>query len=49
MFELSVAHAGDPIPRAAIERLFQPFSRGAVRPNQQGLGLDLSLPPKSPA
>ena len=43
MFELSVANAGDPIPPAALERLFQPFSRGAVRPNQQGLGLGLYI------
>jgi signal transduction histidine kinase len=43
MFELSVANAGDPIPPAAIEKLFQPFSRGAVRPNQQGLGLGLYI------
>ncbi|HEY0569387.1 MAG TPA: ATP-binding protein, partial [Xanthobacteraceae bacterium] len=32
-----------PIPPAAVERLFQPFSRGAVRPNQQGLGLGLYI------
>ena len=38
MFELSVANAGDPIPPATVERLFLPYSRGAVRPNQQGLG-----------
>jgi signal transduction histidine kinase len=43
MFELSVANAGDPIPPAAVEKLFQPFSRGAVRPNQQGLGLGLYI------
>jgi signal transduction histidine kinase len=43
VFELSVSNAGDPIPPAAVERLFQPFSRGAVRPNQQGLGLGLYI------
>jgi signal transduction histidine kinase len=43
VFELSVANAGDPIPPAAVEKLFQPFSRGAVRPNQQGLGLGLYI------
>ena len=43
IFELSVANAGDPIPPAALERLFQPFSRGAVRPSQQGLGLGLFI------
>ncbi len=26
-----------------MERLFQPFSRGKVRPNQQGLGLGLYI------
>jgi signal transduction histidine kinase len=43
MFQLSVANAGEPIPPAALERLFQPFSRGAVRPSQQGLGLGLFI------
>ena len=43
MFELSVANAGEPIPPAAMERLFQPFFRGAARPNQQGLGLGLYI------
>jgi signal transduction histidine kinase len=42
-FELSVANAGNPIPPAALDRLFQPFSRGAVRPGQQGLGLGLFI------
>lgn len=42
-FELSVTNAGDPIPPAAMEKLFQPFSRGAVRPSQQGLGLGLFI------
>jgi sigma-B regulation protein RsbU (phosphoserine phosphatase) len=43
VFELSVANAGDPIPPAAMERLFHPFTRGAVRPSQQGLGLGLFI------
>ena len=43
MFELSVANAGDPVPSTTIERLFQPYSRGAVRSNQQGLGLGLYI------
>jgi phosphoserine phosphatase RsbU/P len=43
VFELSVANAGDPIPSAARERLFLPFSRGAVRPSQNGLGLGLYI------
>jgi signal transduction histidine kinase len=42
-FELSVANAGVPIPADARERLFQPFTRGAVRPSQQGLGLGLYI------
>jgi sigma-B regulation protein RsbU (phosphoserine phosphatase) len=41
--ELSVANAGDPIDPAAFERLFQPFFRQEVRPNQQGLGLGLYI------
>ena len=41
--ELSVANGGDPIPPEAMERLFQPFTRGAVRPTQQGLGLGLFI------
>jgi sigma-B regulation protein RsbU (phosphoserine phosphatase) len=43
MFELSVANSGDPIPPAAMERLFLPFFRVAVRPSQQGLGLGLYI------
>ena len=39
--EVWVANAGDLIPPEAMERLFTPFSRGEVRPNQQGLGLGL--------
>jgi sigma-B regulation protein RsbU (phosphoserine phosphatase) len=42
-FTLSVANGGRPIPPAAMERLFQPFTRGAVRPSQQGLGLGLFI------
>jgi signal transduction histidine kinase len=42
-FELSVANEGDPISAAAQARLFQPFERGAVQPNQQGLGLGLFI------
>ena len=38
-----VANGGDPIPPAALERLFQPFFRGEVRPSQQGLGLGLHI------
>jgi signal transduction histidine kinase len=42
-FELSVSNRGDPIPAAAIPRLFQPFTRGAVAPDQRGLGLGLYI------
>ncbi len=42
-FELSVANASPPIPPAMLENLFQPFFRGAARPNQQGLGLGLYI------
>jgi signal transduction histidine kinase len=43
VLELSVANAGEPIPAAALDRLFEPFFRGAVRPGQQGLGLGLYI------
>ena len=43
VFELSVANGGLPIPEAARERLFQPFFRGDVKPNQEGLGLGLFI------
>jgi signal transduction histidine kinase len=42
-FELSVANVGNPIPRAARTRLFQPFYRGELRPSRQGLGLGLYI------
>jgi len=42
-FDLSVANTGEPIPPAALERLFLPFYRGAVRPSAQGLGLGLYI------
>jgi signal transduction histidine kinase len=42
-FELSVSNTGDPIPADAMERLFSPFHRGAVRASQQGLGLGLYI------
>ena len=43
LFELSVSNGGQPIPAQAMERLFQPFFRGEVRPSQQGLGLGLHI------
>lgn len=42
-FILSVTNAGKKIPDAAMERLFQPFSRGEVKPGQEGLGLGLFI------
>jgi signal transduction histidine kinase len=42
-FELFVANAGEPIPPAALESLFQPFARGILRPSRQGLGLGLYI------
>ena len=41
--ELWVANSGAPIPPATMERLFQPFFRGEVRPSLQGLGLGLHI------
>jgi signal transduction histidine kinase len=43
VFELSVTNHGDPIAPQAMERLFAPYERGAVRPSQQGLGLGLYI------
>jgi sigma-B regulation protein RsbU (phosphoserine phosphatase) len=42
-FEVAVCNKGSPIPPDAMERLFAPFSRGEVRPSQQGLGLGLYI------
>jgi sigma-B regulation protein RsbU (phosphoserine phosphatase) len=42
-FVLWVANAGEPIPEAAMEHLFQPFFRGQVRASLQGLGLGLHI------
>lgn len=42
-FIFSVVNGGDPIPPAALERLFEPFVRGAVRKSQNGLGLGLFI------
>jgi signal transduction histidine kinase len=43
IFRLSVSNAGEPIPAAAMQRLFQPFFRGAVRRSREGLGLGLYI------
>jgi sigma-B regulation protein RsbU (phosphoserine phosphatase) len=42
-FELSVANAGEPIPPASLDKLFEPFFRGTVRQSRQGLGLGLYI------
>jgi phosphoserine phosphatase RsbU/P len=42
-FDLVVSNKGESIPSATMDRLFQPFSRGDVRPSQQGLGLGLYI------
>ena len=41
--EIAVCNQGNPILPEAMERLFFPFSRGALRPSQQGLGLGLYI------
>lgn len=42
-FKLWVANGGEPIPEAAMDRLFEPFFRGDVRDSRQGLGLGLHI------
>lgn len=43
VLEISVSNAGDPIPGPAMEKLFEPFFRGDVQDNRQGLGLGLHI------
>ena len=43
LFKLSVANGGEPIPEAAMGKLFEPFFRGEVRASRQGLGLGLHI------
>jgi phosphoserine phosphatase RsbU/P len=43
LFRFSVANGGEPIPDAAMEKLFEPFFRGEVRASRQGLGLGLHI------
>jgi phosphoserine phosphatase RsbU/P len=42
-FVLAVCNNGAAIPPATMARLFQPFARGDVRREQQGLGLGLYI------
>jgi signal transduction histidine kinase len=42
-FKIAVTNAGRKIPEEIMSRLFHPFSRGEVEPNQQGLGLGLYI------
>ena len=42
-FELSVENSGAQIPPAILAHIFEPFTRGAYQPNQQGLGLGLYI------
>lgn len=42
-FELSIENKGNKISAEAMEKLFQPFSRGNVSTNQKGLGLGLFI------
>jgi signal transduction histidine kinase len=42
-FTLSVSNGGTPIPPIIMARLFQPFFRGDVQENQEGLGLGLYI------
>lgn len=41
--QLSVTNTGERIPAPLIDRLFEPFVRAALQPNQQGLGLGLYI------
>lgn len=42
-FELSVSNGGTPIPLAALETLFEPFTREDAHASQNGLGLGLYI------
>ena len=43
MFELWVSNAGEPIPAAAMDKLFEPFFRANAHASRQGLGLGLYI------
>lgn len=40
---LSITNSSNQIPSSVMDRLFKPFSRGEVKPGQQGLGLGLYI------
>jgi len=42
VFELAIVNYGEPISEKAMEKLFEPYTRGD-RPSQQGLGLGLYI------
>jgi signal transduction histidine kinase len=42
-FKLSVANSCEQISEEVMEKLFKPFSRGELKPGQQGLGLGLYI------
>lgn len=41
--EICIINGGPPIPPDVLDRLFQPFRRGDLRPSMQGLGLGLYI------
>ncbi|PWS32683.1 GAF domain-containing sensor histidine kinase [Pedobacter paludis] len=41
--EISVTNVGEPIDELTLKHLFKPFSRGKIRPGQEGLGLGLFI------
>jgi signal transduction histidine kinase len=43
LFKLSITNASAGIPQVVLDRIFQPFARGEVKPGQQGLGLGLYI------
>jgi signal transduction histidine kinase len=43
VFKLSVTNSGTPIPALEMQRLFQPYVRGAASGSSQGLGLGLYI------
>lgn len=43
VFELAVSNKAPKIPEATLKQLFQPFSRGKIKKEQQGLGLGLYI------